>query len=222
MLLFIQQNLQAGTGNTGTIVVTDSADISAASGTVVGVSITGTIAITDDADVSVSSGVLAFSGSSSTTDGADISASSGALAFAGGIGVTDGADDSSTSSGTVIGGSISGAISVTDGDDVMSAAGNADQATVTNGAGFVRLDRGHYKYKYRLKDEELQALETAAKQRIENKTLTTLQKTLERLGVVYHDAYKQAFVEILAQIRAEQAAQDAEDEQIVQIIAHLL
>lgn len=94
--------------------------------------------------------------------------------------------------------------------------------TVTNGAGFARLDRGHYKYKYRLKDEELQALETAAKQRIETKTLTTLHKTLERLGVVYHDAYKRAFTEILAQLRAEQAAQDAEDEQIAQIIAALL
>lgn len=88
-----------------------------------------------------------------------------------------------------------------------------------NGAGFLRYDRKHYKYKYKLQEDALQAIEQAAETRIKSKQITTLQSALERMGVVYHDAYKAAFIEILAQLRAEQ---DAEDEQIAQIIAALL
>ena len=96
------------------------------------------------------------------------------------------------------------------------------QETVTNSAGFARLDRGHYRYKYKIEEEALQALEKAAQERIDTRQIATLEKTFKRLGVVYEDAYKQAFVEILAQLRAEKAAQDAEDEQIAQIIAALI
>ena len=96
------------------------------------------------------------------------------------------------------------------------------EETQRNGAGFARLDRGHYRYKYKIKEDALKALEQAAQERIATQGMATLQKTLERLGVVYEDAYKQAFIEILAQLRAEKAAQDAEDEQIAQIIAALI
>lgn len=93
---------------------------------------------------------------------------------------------------------------------------------ITNGAGFLRLDRGHYKYKYKLKEEEIEAIEKVAKASITEKQLSTLQSTFERIGIAYNDAYKSAFYEILAQLRAEQAAQAAEDEQIAAIIAALL
>lgn len=102
-----------------------------------------------------------------------------------------------------------------------SATLTAGSAT-TNGAGFGRLDLGHYKYKYKIEEPALKVIEQAVTQTIDDKAATTLQTTFERLGVVYRDAYLKAFNEILAQLRAEKAAQDAEDEQIVRILAMLL
>lgn len=90
-----------------------------------------------------------------------------------------------------------------------------------NGAGFAWHDRRLYKYKYKIPEDALQAIETAAQESVEAIQIPALQTTLERLGVVYHDAYRQAFLEILAQLKAEKA-QEAEDEQIVQIIAALM
>jgi hypothetical protein len=91
-----------------------------------------------------------------------------------------------------------------------------------NSAGFARLDRGHYKYKYKIPEKAAQIIERVAQQKIANKRTATLQKTFDRLGVVYQESYRQVFIEILAYLEAEKAAQDAEDEQIVHIIAALI
>lgn len=91
-----------------------------------------------------------------------------------------------------------------------------------NSAGFAWLGRKPYKYKYQIPQDALQAVETAAKERVDEQSEVALRQTMERLGVVYRDAYRLAFIEILVQLRAEQAAQEAEDEQIAQILAVLM
>lgn len=88
-----------------------------------------------------------------------------------------------------------------------------------NSAGFTYLEK-QYKYKYNIEDEAVVVLEKAAKQRLESEQLVTLEKTFDDVGIVYRDAYKEAFTLILEQLRAEMQA--AEDEQIAIIIASML
>lgn len=88
-----------------------------------------------------------------------------------------------------------------------------------NGAGFGRLDRGHYKYKYKIEDEAVEIIEKTAVQYVNNRNADTLKSTFERLGVIYNNAYNKVFLEIVAQLRAQKDAQDADDEQIAMIMA---
>lgn len=77
-----------------------------------------------------------------------------------------------------------------------------------------------YKYRYNVEEDVAAVLKQAAKRRIESKQLVTLEKTFRDMGVAYKDAYREAFVVILAQLRAE--IQEQEDEQIAMIIASML
>jgi hypothetical protein len=92
-----------------------------------------------------------------------------------------------------------------------------------NSAGFYALPEAkHYKYKYKIEKDAAKVIEQAAQQQITSQQEIALQNTFERLGIAYQDAYKKAFLEIVAYLQAEKAAQDAEDEQIAEIIAALI
>lgn len=77
-----------------------------------------------------------------------------------------------------------------------------------------------YKYRYNVDEEVITVLEKAARERIDRRQLVTLEKTFRDMGVAYRDSYRDAFVAILAQLRIEK--QEAEDEQIMAIIASML
>jgi hypothetical protein len=82
-----------------------------------------------------------------------------------------------------------------------------------NVGGFIRFDRGYYKYKYKVKDRALKVIESLAAKKVEPKQL---KPAIERAGIEFIDVYREIFLDIL------QEMQDQESEQIAHILAALL
>lgn len=85
---------------TGTIAVTEGADVLAAFGQV---KVSGPVSVTEGLDVLAAVGKVQISGTIAATEGADVLAATGAVQVSGTIAATEG-DDNCAASGSVIGG----------------------------------------------------------------------------------------------------------------------
>lgn len=218
----------------GTLAQTDGTDTLVASGTVGSSSVSGDVNVTDSTDAIAASGTLTAIGSLALTDTTDALSATGALTAAGTLSLTDGAD-TLVADGTVAASSISGDLSVTDGADVLLASGTGGATVELLGGGpggpkrTGRPEKGSYWERLLSPplQDRLEAIEPEAAEVIEAVAQVVpvvadpavqqaeMRRALEQAGI----AYREAYVEIYAELLAEMRRQDDEDEVLLLMAA---